>query len=62
VEQHTAQTLAYLGQIYDERQRRYACTPSSPDELGAWQKEARPALRRLNRYGDGGHRYYKDLM
>jgi hypothetical protein len=39
--------IRYLNRLHDPRNRRYACTAHSPDEVALWQAEARPVLRRL---------------
>lgn len=38
---------SYLGALYGEDRRRFACRARTPEEVAAWQREARPALRGL---------------
>lgn len=40
-------TLLYLGAVYGSDLRAHACRAHSPDEVEAWQAQARPALRAL---------------
>jgi dienelactone hydrolase len=47
MEKHTSDVLAYLGRIYDPESRPHACRANSPGEFASWQRDARPALRRL---------------
>ena len=42
---YSANVLGYLGRLYDEEGRRYACRAGSPEGVEAWQERARPALR-----------------
>jgi hypothetical protein len=47
VAEYSADVLGYLSRLYDENVRQFACRASSPEEVEAWQSEARPALRAL---------------
>ncbi len=38
---------SYLGALYGEDRRRFACRARTPDEVAEWQREARPALKAL---------------
>jgi len=44
---HSDNVLAYLGRLYDERGRAYACLAATPEAFRAWALRARPELRRL---------------
>ena len=44
---HSDEVLAHLDRLYDPALRRFACSAESPEEVAAWQDEARPALREL---------------
>ena len=46
-EQHSPSVLAYLGRLYGEKRRRFACRAATPEQVAEWQSEARPALRGL---------------
>ncbi|MBM4047112.1 MAG: alpha/beta hydrolase [Planctomycetes bacterium] len=38
---------AYLARLYGECEREFACRARTPEDVAAWQAEARPTLRRL---------------
>jgi len=40
-------TLSHLIHLYRDEARRFACRAQTPDEVDAWQREARPALQKL---------------
>lgn len=44
---YSPDVLAYLGRIYDESERVFACRAEDPDGVTEWQARARPELRRL---------------
>jgi len=44
---YSPDVMAYLGRLYDEDLREFACRAGTPEGVAAWQAAARPALRTL---------------
>ncbi len=44
---YSPDVMAYLGRLYDEDLREFACCAETPEAVAAWQAAARSALRRL---------------
>lgn len=44
---HSDAVIKYLGRLYADDRREYACRASTPEGVAQWQSVARPALRRL---------------